>query len=68
VDLVMRYGPLRGKKPYSKNLVLISALWALAQGLVIRYGPERRIWFSAMGLGAAFGYALSAIAQNQTQH
>jgi type IV secretory pathway TrbD component len=41
------------------------ALWAIAQGLVIRYGPQRRIWLSAMGCGAVFGYALWAIAQNQ---
>jgi hypothetical protein len=41
------------------------ALWAIAQGLVIRYGPQRRIWLGATGRGAAFGYALWAIGQNQ---
>ncbi len=40
-------------------------LWAIAQGLVIRYGPWRRIWLSAMGHGAAFGCALWALAKNQ---
>ncbi len=39
------------------------ALWAIAQGLVIRYGQLRRIWLSAMGCGAAFGYALLARAE-----
>jgi hypothetical protein len=43
----------------------VYALWAIAQGLVIRYGPQRRIWLSAMGRGAVFGFALWAIAQNQ---
>jgi hypothetical protein len=41
------------------------ALWAIAQGLVIRYGPYRRIQLSAICRCAAFGYALWAIAQNQ---
>jgi hypothetical protein len=41
------------------------ALWAIAQGLGICYGPLRRIWLIAMGRGAAFGYALWAIVQNQ---
>jgi hypothetical protein len=41
------------------------ALWAIAQGLVIPYGPLRKIWLSAMGPGAGFGYVLWAIAQNQ---
>jgi hypothetical protein len=48
-DLVMRYGPLRGMKPYSKICIDYCtmghsvgfgyALWAIAQGLVICYGP-----------------------------
>jgi hypothetical protein len=38
VDLVMRYGPLRGMKPHSIKSVVISALWAIAQDLVMRYG------------------------------
>jgi hypothetical protein len=50
-DLVMRYGPLQGMKPYSKKKICIEfcamghsagfsyALWPIAQGLVIRYGP-----------------------------
>jgi hypothetical protein len=42
-----------------------NALQAIAQDLVIRYGPLRRIWLSAMGPGAGFGFALWAIAQNQ---
>ncbi len=42
------------------------ALWAIVQGLVIRYGPKQRIWLGAMGRGAAFVYALWAIAQNQS--
>jgi hypothetical protein len=36
-DLVMRYGPLRGMKLYSKNYIDIYALWAIAQDLVLRY-------------------------------
>jgi hypothetical protein len=39
-DLIMRHGPLHRMKPCSKKSVLISALWAIAQDLVIRYGPE----------------------------
>ncbi len=48
-DLVMRYGPLRGMKPYIKICIDFfymghstgfgNMLWAIAQGLVIRYGP-----------------------------
>jgi hypothetical protein len=34
------------------------ALWAKVQDLVIRYGPQRKIWFSAMGCGAVFGCEL----------
>jgi hypothetical protein len=41
------------------------ALWAIAQGLVIRYGLWRRIWLSVMGRGAALGYELWATVQNQ---
>jgi hypothetical protein len=52
-DLVMRYGPLHGMKPYSKN-VLISALWVIAQDLVMPYGPLRRVWLSAMDRSEGF--------------
>jgi hypothetical protein len=48
-DLVIRYGPLREMKPYSKICIGFLAmghsagfgyaLWAIAYGLVIRYGP-----------------------------
>jgi hypothetical protein len=48
-DLVMRYGPLRGTKLYSKICIDFCAmgnstgfgyaLQAMAQGLVMRYGP-----------------------------
>jgi hypothetical protein len=47
--LVMRYGPLHGMKPYNKICIDFCnmghsagfgyALWAVAQGLVLRYGP-----------------------------
>jgi hypothetical protein len=47
-DLVMRYGPLRGMKPYSKICIDFCAmghstgfgylLWAIAKDLVKRYG------------------------------
>jgi hypothetical protein len=37
----------------------------MAQVLVIRYGPKRRILLSAMGHGAAIGCELRAKAQNQ---
>ncbi len=40
-------------------------LWAIAQGLVILYGPLPRIWLSTIGYGAGFSYALWVIAQNQ---
>jgi hypothetical protein len=41
------------------------ALWAIAQAMIIRYGPWQKIWSRATDHGAAFGYALWAIAQNQ---
>jgi hypothetical protein len=41
------------------------ALWTIAQGLVIHYGPWWRIWWSAIGRVTVFGDALWAIAQNQ---
>jgi hypothetical protein len=49
----MRYGPMRGMKPYSKNLFLISALWAIAQD-----------WLCAMGNRAGLGYPLWAVAKD----
>jgi hypothetical protein len=52
-DLVMRYGPLRGMKKYSKNMYLF-----------LRYGPLRRIWLCAIGHSAGFGYPLWAIAKD----
>jgi hypothetical protein len=63
--LVMRYGPLRKRKPYSTNLwhchtVGHSAgfgyvLWAIAQDLVIRYRLQCRIFcLSVMGHGVGF--------------
>jgi hypothetical protein len=50
----MRYGPLRGMKPYCKS-VLISALWAITQDLIMHYGPWRRVLLSAMGRSKGFG-------------
>jgi hypothetical protein len=43
-NLVMRYGPMREMKPYSRICIDFCAgfgyaLWAKAQDLVIRYGP-----------------------------
>jgi hypothetical protein len=71
----MRYGPLRGMKSYNKICIDFCAmghcagfgcaLWAIAQGLVIRYGLSRKIWLSAMGHDVAFDFALWATAQNQ---
>jgi hypothetical protein len=52
-DLVMRYGPLRSRRSYSKNLLRF-----------LRYGPYRRIWLFAMGRGAGFGYPLWAVAKD----
>ncbi len=60
-DLVMRYGPLRGMKPYSKICIdiLLCALghsagfgyplWAVEKDLVKHYGQWRSIWFCAVG-------------------
>jgi hypothetical protein len=57
----MRYGPLRGMKPYSKICIdiLLCALGhgtgfgyplrAVEMNLVKRYGPWRSIWFCAVG-------------------
>jgi hypothetical protein len=41
------------------------ALWAIAQGLVICYGLQRKSWLNTTGCGATFGNVLWAIAQNQ---
>ncbi len=50
-NLVMPSGPLRGMKPYTKN-VTISSLWAIVQDLVMPYGLSHTIWLFAMGHSA----------------
>jgi hypothetical protein len=41
-----------GNEALQSKSVLISALWAIAQDLVMRYGPWRSIWLCAMGHSA----------------
>jgi hypothetical protein len=41
--LVMHDGPLRR---------IVYVLWAIAQNVIVRYGPQRRISLSAMSCGA----------------
>jgi hypothetical protein len=42
----MHYGPLRGKKPSEAvqyESVMTSVLWAIAQDLVMHFGPQHMI-------------------------
>jgi hypothetical protein len=43
---------------------MISALWAIAQDLDMRYEPQRRILLCAMGHSAGFYSALWVISQD----
>jgi hypothetical protein len=45
-----------------------SALWAIAQNCLLRYGPLRRIFICAMGHRPEYGLALWATAQNFVKH
>jgi hypothetical protein len=43
-------------KLFSDKPVTISAPGAKAKNLILHYGPQRIIWFCAMGHSAGFGY------------
>jgi hypothetical protein len=62
-DLVLRYGPLREMKLYSKICIDFCAM-GHSSGFGYAYGPYRRVWLSAMGRSEGFGQALWAMVQN----
>jgi hypothetical protein len=55
MDLVTRHGQCSN---------FGDALWAAVANLVMRYGPLRQIWFSAMGHCGEFGDVLWATSAN----
>jgi hypothetical protein len=62
-DLVMRYGPLRGMKPYSKDLI---DFCAMGHSTIFGYGLRgiAQVWLSGMGHSEGFGLAQWTVVQD----